>query len=263
MPVGARRAAGHSRSRPDGRHESPNFNRAGMYLMNMASGTSMNPDSWPMPMLMTQAGSWTLMFMGQAFLVDTQQSGPRGGDKLYSTNWVMASAQHIARRAAASCSTDAQPGAGHRHGSALPAAVPDRRNGLRAAAGGRAASARFRDGPGRALRASAGRDTHAALLLRAGGRSGARTGGVPASRVGGGAAASDPGPPLAGFHAHRRQRGDGGHHARWSGWKPAASTAGEPDENRWNIDWGPMDSWSARFPCSLRGTGRRRSRRAA
>jgi hypothetical protein len=70
------------------------MNHAGMYLMNMASGTSMNPDSWPMPMLMRGTGSWNLMFMGQAFLVDTQQSGPRGGDKLYSANAVMFSASH-------------------------------------------------------------------------------------------------------------------------------------------------------------------------
>jgi hypothetical protein len=70
------------------------MNGAGMYLMNMASGTSMNPDSWPMPMLMRGAGTWSLMFMGQAFLVDTQQSGPRGGDKLYSVNAFMFSASH-------------------------------------------------------------------------------------------------------------------------------------------------------------------------
>jgi hypothetical protein len=36
------------------------------------------------------------MFMGQGFLVDTQQSGPRGGDKLYSPNWFMASFEHRA-----------------------------------------------------------------------------------------------------------------------------------------------------------------------
>jgi hypothetical protein len=64
------------------------------YLMNLASGTSLNPLAWPTPMLMQRRASWTLMFMGQAFLVDTQQSGPRGGDKLYSTNWGMGSAQH-------------------------------------------------------------------------------------------------------------------------------------------------------------------------
>src|SRR5215471_6525294 len=71
-----------------------NLNHAGRYLMNMSSGTAMNPYSWQMPMLMTQAGSWNLMYMGQAFLVDTQQSSPRGGDKFYSANWFMASALH-------------------------------------------------------------------------------------------------------------------------------------------------------------------------
>jgi len=34
------------------------------------------------------------MFMGAGFLSDIQQSGPRGGDKLYSTNWLMAAAEH-------------------------------------------------------------------------------------------------------------------------------------------------------------------------
>ena len=45
-------------------------------------------------MLMEREEGWNLMFMAQAFLVDTQQSGPRGSDKLYSTNWGMVSAGH-------------------------------------------------------------------------------------------------------------------------------------------------------------------------
>jgi hypothetical protein len=60
----------------------------------MSSGTGMNPYSWQMPMRMTEAGTWNLMFMSQAFLVDTQQSGPRGGDKFYAPNWFMAAASH-------------------------------------------------------------------------------------------------------------------------------------------------------------------------
>jgi hypothetical protein len=32
--------------------------------------------------------------MGNVFLVDTQQSGPRGGDKFYSSNWAMITAGH-------------------------------------------------------------------------------------------------------------------------------------------------------------------------
>ena len=70
------------------------MNTAGMYLMDQVSGTSMNPGSWSMPMQMTHLGSWNLIWMGTAYLVDTQQSGPRGGDKFYSPNWFMVSAEH-------------------------------------------------------------------------------------------------------------------------------------------------------------------------
>ena len=70
------------------------MNAAGMFLMDNMSGTAVNPTAWPMPMIMKPLGSWTTMFMAQAFVVGTQQSGPRGGDKLYSTNWFMANAEH-------------------------------------------------------------------------------------------------------------------------------------------------------------------------
>jgi hypothetical protein len=81
----------------------PGMNHAGMshgmstsetFLMNESSGTGFQPASWPMPMAMTRSGDWRLMWMGQAFLVDTQQAGPRGGDKFYSTNWGMLGATH-------------------------------------------------------------------------------------------------------------------------------------------------------------------------
>ncbi len=72
------------------------MNGAGMSLMRIASGTSVNPASWDMPMWMTPLGSWNLMLMALGYAVDTQQSGPRGGDKLYSPNWFMASAAHRA-----------------------------------------------------------------------------------------------------------------------------------------------------------------------
>ena len=57
------------------------------------SGTSAEPDSTPMPMLMTMKGRWMLMFHGEAFLNAVQQSGPRGEDKIFSTNWFMPMAQ--------------------------------------------------------------------------------------------------------------------------------------------------------------------------
>jgi hypothetical protein len=62
--------------------------------MNLASGTSENPAGWPMPMIMTHFRNWNTLFMGLAFLSDIQQSGPLGADKLYSTNWFMATAEH-------------------------------------------------------------------------------------------------------------------------------------------------------------------------
>jgi hypothetical protein len=68
------------------------MNAASMSLMTDMSGTAQNPDAWPMPMITKAFGPWTAMFMGQAFLVDTQQSGPRGHDKFYSSNWFMANA---------------------------------------------------------------------------------------------------------------------------------------------------------------------------
>ena len=72
------------------------MNPAAMSLMNLATGTSANPAAWTMPMLMAHLGSWNTMFMGTAFIVDTQQSGPRGGDKLYSPSIFMAAAEHSA-----------------------------------------------------------------------------------------------------------------------------------------------------------------------
>ncbi len=70
------------------------MNPASMFLMNLSSGTSANPAGWPMPMIMRHFGNWNAMFMGLGFVSDIQQSGPRGGDKLYSTNWFMAAAEH-------------------------------------------------------------------------------------------------------------------------------------------------------------------------
>jgi hypothetical protein len=70
------------------------MNPSGMFLMNLSSGTSANPASWPMPMATLHFGEWTTEFMGTGFLIDTQQSGPRGADKLYAPNWFMASGQH-------------------------------------------------------------------------------------------------------------------------------------------------------------------------
>ena len=56
------------------------MNPAEMFLMNESSGTALQPAAWPMPMAMTRTGDWRLMWMAQAFIVETQQGGPRGGE---------------------------------------------------------------------------------------------------------------------------------------------------------------------------------------
>src|SRR5207247_6524617 len=57
----------------------------------LSSGTSVEPKttSESAPMFHTSLGNWTFMFHANAFLVDSQQSGPRGADKLFSINWLM------------------------------------------------------------------------------------------------------------------------------------------------------------------------------
>lgn len=78
-------------------HMSGMSGMSGMSEMNtpmFASGTSMNPASSPNPMIHLMAGSWMFMLHGQAFVADVQQTGPRGADKFLSTNWFMAEADH-------------------------------------------------------------------------------------------------------------------------------------------------------------------------
>ncbi|MEO8218654.1 MAG: hypothetical protein ABI718_16380 [Acidobacteriota bacterium] len=58
-------------------------------LMRQASGTSTNPEAAPMPMQMFRKNDWTLMLHGSAFINQTWQRGPRGADKFFSTNWIM------------------------------------------------------------------------------------------------------------------------------------------------------------------------------
>jgi hypothetical protein len=61
--------------------------------LNSTAGTGAEPDSTPSKMLMTTRGAWTFMFHGVAFLNYTQTTGPRGQDKVFSTNWIMPMAQ--------------------------------------------------------------------------------------------------------------------------------------------------------------------------
>ena len=57
----------------------------------LSSGTSIEPalTSEASSMVHGSLHGWTVMFHANAFLQDVQQSGPRGRDKLFSTNWLM------------------------------------------------------------------------------------------------------------------------------------------------------------------------------
>jgi hypothetical protein len=60
-----------------------------------SSGTSAEPASTPVPMLLSQHGAWSLMLHANAFAANTQQQAAsgRGRDAFFSTNWVMPMAQ--------------------------------------------------------------------------------------------------------------------------------------------------------------------------
>jgi hypothetical protein len=65
-----------------------------------SSGTSIEPASTPVPMMMTERGGWRLMLHANGFAADVQQQavksatyGERGRDAFFSTNWVMPMAQ--------------------------------------------------------------------------------------------------------------------------------------------------------------------------
>jgi hypothetical protein len=60
-------------------------------LAHTTSGTSIEPASTPIPMLMSNHKGWMLMLHGSAFIANTQQGAQnhRGGDKFFSTNWIM------------------------------------------------------------------------------------------------------------------------------------------------------------------------------
>jgi len=59
-----------------------------------ASGTSQVPRATPQLMWNYDTRGWNLMLHGVAFLTHTNQTCPRGRDKLFAANWMMAMASH-------------------------------------------------------------------------------------------------------------------------------------------------------------------------
>jgi hypothetical protein len=58
-------------------------------LRHSSSGTSLEPESSAPPMLMHMSGKWMEMLHGEVNVAEQQQTGPRGRDKLFSVNWAM------------------------------------------------------------------------------------------------------------------------------------------------------------------------------
>ena len=54
-----------------------------------ASGTGIVPRAAPLYMLHQRIHGWSVMLSGQIFTVHTNQTGPRGRDKWFAPNWVM------------------------------------------------------------------------------------------------------------------------------------------------------------------------------
>jgi hypothetical protein len=187
------------------------------------------------------------MWMGQAFVVNTQQTGPRGNDAFYSTNWGMLAATHTVGTGALMLRTMV---------SLEPLTVNDRRYPLLFQTGETAYGKPIVDGqhPHDAimeLGVQYARPLSAKTMLT-----------LYYAAVGDGAAG-----PVAFPHrasAMEIPQATLGHHWLDSThivtnlatvglnvgkfrFEESGFHGGEPDENRWNIDMGKMDSWSTRI----------------
>jgi len=239
-----------------GMHHGPSVNAAGTYLMTLASGTSMNPESAPMPMLTPKSipkfaspklASWNLMIMGQAFLIDTQQSGPRGGDKFYSSNWIMIAKEHRLGRGSVLFQTML---------SLEPATVTNRRYPLLFQTGETAYGTPLADAQHphdfvMGLGVHYARPINETVLVHV---YYAPVGDPALGPVAFPHRASAAELPQATISHHVQ---DSTHIAsnvatiglknKWMGVEASGFNGTEPNENRWNIDWGAMNSYSGRI----------------
>lgn len=216
-------------------------------VSHATSGTNVEPVSTPAPMLMAQRGAWMLMFHANVFVLNEQQSSQRGGDKFFSTNWFMPMAQ---RRLGPGVFT------ARVMLSAEPATVTNRRYPLLLQQGETAFGVPIADGqhPHNLFM-----EVAALYDMKLGERT---LFSFYAAPVG------DPaiGPPA---YAHRASAAENpvaplGHHQedsthisddvvtvaltyRAARVEVSGFHGREPDENRWTISQGGMDSWSSRF----------------
>jgi hypothetical protein len=64
------------------------------FLLRNASGTSFNPGSTPLHVMLNDRGAWTTFFAGSAFVTFSSETGPEDQrNEVFSTNWAMIGAQ--------------------------------------------------------------------------------------------------------------------------------------------------------------------------
>src|ERR1051325_5846783 len=81
-------------------HHQHSGTAAELFLLQQTFGTAANPAAVPMEMLMTRRGNWQLMAHAFLALINTDQTGPRGREKTFSTNWGMFVAERPVGRGA-------------------------------------------------------------------------------------------------------------------------------------------------------------------
>ncbi len=219
----------------------------------LSSGTSVEPKntSESAPIFHTTVGNWIFMFHADGFLADTQQSGPRGRDKLYSVNWLMPMLAHDFGRQSVSLRTML---------SLEPATVTHRRYPELFQSGETAYGAPIVDGqhPHELLMELAGRyDVHLTERTRLfvyGGPLGEPALGPTAFSHR--ASASEN--PVAVLGHHQQDSTHISNSVITIGFAGGpiqleASTfhGREPNENRWNIDGGKPDSFASRVSLGL------------
>ena len=212
-----------------------------------ASGTSRNPASSPMEMLSTSARGWNFMAHGVVFLTDTQQTGPRGHDKFFSANWFMGEASHSLGRGTFRVKSML---------SLEPATITNRRYPEPFQTGETAYGKALVDAQHPhdflmelAVEYSRPLGTGTTLVIYAAPVGDPALGPVAfPHRV---SAAELPQATLAhhlqdSTHVSNEVITMGLRHGRF-GIEASGFHGGEPNENRWNIDHGAIDSWSSRI----------------
>ena len=219
-------------------------------LQHVDSGTDVEPPSLGHHAWMFSRGKWDFMVHGVVFVNDAQQSGPRGGDKFFGESWFMGTAQH-----------DAGPGKFTARAmlSLDPALITGRRYPELFQLGETAFGNPIVDGQHPHdffMELAAIYDwklgEHNLLSLYA-----APVGDPALGPVAYAHRASASEDPLAVLGHHMQDSTHiaeevftAGYAYRFVRFEVSGFHAREPDEDRWNIDAGAIDSWSARITLS-------------